>query len=96
MSHSHSKGRKIVARRWYHLVVILIKQVNTSRDNKIDTLSFTLQSGIREHYLRLYVKSIHLHERNKSDGLLKPIQILANLIIIWLNMDLLFFLFCFA
>lgn len=88
MSHSHSKGSKIVVRRWYHLVVILIMEVNTSRDNKTDTLSFTLQSGIKEHYLRLYVKGINLHERNKLDGLLKPIWILANLIIVWLNTNL--------
>lgn len=97
MSHSHSKGSRIVVRRWYHLAVILIKQVNTSRDNKSDTLSFTLQSGKKEHYLRLYVKSINLHKRNKLDCLLKLIQMLVNLIIIWLNMNLgFFFLFCFA
>lgn len=98
MSHSHSKGSKIIVRGWYHLVVILIKQVNTSRDNKTDTLSFTLQSGIKENYLWLYVISINfnLYERNKLDDLPKSTQSLPNLII-WLSMDLgLFFIYLFC
>lgn len=65
MSHSHSKGSKIVVKRWYHLVLLLIKQVNTFGDNKTDTLSFTLWFGIKEHYPRLYVKSINLRDSNR-------------------------------
>lgn len=65
MSHSHSKGSKIVVKRWYRLVLLLIKQVNTFGDNKTDTLSFTLWFGIKEHYPRLYVKSINLRDSNR-------------------------------